>query len=66
MSEKSRRVIAKTAVYLKPEDPAEQGNPFIEALPEIWTRSQIIEGLTRYPNNLKRLQLARVEVRMVV
>lgn len=57
-------MIFKDAVYLTPEDPDEDCNPYIEALPPIWSYDEIMEGLSRYLPEPTLLRHARPEVRM--
>jgi hypothetical protein len=54
------------AVYRCVEDPAEAGNPFIEALPPVWSRKEVLEGLSRFldTDGFERLRQARPEVRL--
>jgi hypothetical protein len=35
------------AVYKAVDDPADAGNPYIEALPHVWTTIELMEGMTR-------------------
>lgn len=52
------------AVYKPVDDPAEAGNPYIEALPPIWTRDQVTIGLSRYLKDFHLPASVPVEVRV--